>query len=143
MKKNLFVWLCVFSLTVALCLTSCGKNDAADKSTDAGATANSAADLWKDVEGDEIQTKVTIPGGTVTVVLNRNGNGYISTQQGDNLSGDDFNRPELDAEMGIYATMYGTYEIKDGVLTQISRVGDVIVENILGTGCNIICARNL
>ncbi len=23
------------------------------------------------------------------------------------------------------------------------KVGDVIVENILGTGCNIICARNL
>ena len=124
MKKNLFAWLCVFSLIAALCLTACGKDDAADKSTDAGATANGAVDLWKDVEGDEIQAKVTIPGGTVTVVLNRNGDGYISTQQGDNLSGDDFNRPELDAEMGMYATMYGTYEIKDGecVATLASQI---------------------
>ena len=28
-------------------------------------------------------------------------------------------------------------------ITSPVRVGDVIVENILGTGCNIICARNL
>lgn len=111
--KKLFVWLCVFLLIAALCLTACGKDDGADKSTDAGAT-NSAADIWKDVEGDEIQAEVTIPGGKVTVVLNRNGDCYTSIQQGDNLDGDDFNRPELEAEMGMYATMYGTYEVKDG-----------------------------
>ena len=28
-------------------------------------------------------------------------------------------------------------------ITAPVKVGDVIVENILGTGCNIICARNL
>ena len=109
MKKSLFLLFSALFLSFALCLTACN--------TDGEKKLVSPSEIWQGVEGNEIKFDLASAGDSITVVLDRSGSCYVYTEYGDTMTGDDFNRPELDAEMGMYPTYYGAYEVKDGVIT--------------------------
>lgn len=117
MKKRLFVLL-AFCLIATLCLSACGDGSGADTSTDPGTSGTETIeDIWDGVEGDELEFSLTVAGSTLNVVLNRDGNCYTYVDSGKTIDGEDINRPELEGTLSAYHTNYGSYEMKDGIIT--------------------------